>query len=179
MRTPTTVLAERYIIQYTCPLNTGERTIWFKQFSLFCNLLDKSSSDTVFLELYERTADLTGTSRATVERIKQATDKGDAPRIPVKKTTCRYCISSPQENKKVLSSLQNEINRSETQRENCMHILLKLSDFIGTKSEFVIKTLGSHAHKTLPKLRLVWTIKNVVLCIMAPVLLIYPNENTI
>lgn len=85
MRTPTTVLAERYIIQYTCPLNTGERTIWFKQFSLFCNLLDESSSDTVFLELYERTADLTGTSRATVERIKQATDKGDAPRIPVKK----------------------------------------------------------------------------------------------
>lgn len=78
-----TVLAERYIIVQMRgkPLNSGERKIVL---TVFGNLLAEFS-DTSFRELYEWTAALTGTSRATVERIKQAADKGDTPRTPGRK----------------------------------------------------------------------------------------------
>lgn len=78
-----TVLAEKYITIHTHgkPLTSGQRTVIL---TVFGNLLIENPNSTL-RELYERTATLTGTSRATVERIKKTVDEGKVLTTPGKK----------------------------------------------------------------------------------------------
>lgn len=78
-----TILAEKYITIHTHgkALTSGQRTVIL---TVFGNLLIENPNSTL-RDLYERTAILTGTSRATVERIKKTVDEGKVLSTPGKK----------------------------------------------------------------------------------------------